>query len=351
MTRAYFRMTARPIMMSLCLCMILVPTVSQEVKSPKIAIGHFVNFDQSNYCQVFKCARCEDDSPWQCEYCNQGYFNYKKQCRKENCTDMNCVDCDEAHPKHCFLCTNGYSSFMSKCAPLWQFYILYGILIAVGIILVIALWFNLRSRRAVGDNLKDSKISPKKSDIEMPMLANFESPNPRAKKVHCGTDIGDLPNIFVTQRSVSIGSPVAVQKYPLGPQGGEITYKQEEWTFKDDGNLQVLNTQFMNIPVSEETSGDKEVVITESKAIKGNFLNLSEEMYEMIELSNNSNGGWTPASRSPRTLSNFSPVKAKKTVHFGGLMKEGAVVDDGHKKDSIEILQDLPETLNQETGL
>jgi hypothetical protein len=259
---------------------------------------------------------------------------------------MNCVDCDEAHPKHCFLCTNGYSSFMSKCAPVWQFYILYGILIVVGIILIIALWFNLRSRRAVGDNLKDSRLDRKKSDIEMPMLANFESSNTRAKKVHCGTDMGDLPNIFVTRRSWSIGSPVAIQKFPLGPEGGEITYKQKEWKFKDDGNLQVLNTQFMNITSNEETAGDKEVVITESKAIKGNFLNLSEEMYEMIEYSNHSNGGRTPISRSIGSLSAFSPVKAKKTVTFGGQVKEEAVVDDGLKKDTIQILQEVPESFN-----
>lgn len=287
MTRAHFRMTASLLKITLSICMILLPTVSLEVKSPKLAIGHLSNLESdSDHCQVYKCARCEDDSPWRCEYCNQGYYNYNNLCRKENCSDMNCVDCDEAHPKHCFLCTNGYSSFMSKCAPLWQFYILYGILIAIAIILVIALWFNLRSRRAVGDSFKDSQKANKKSDIEMPMLAGYESPRKRTIKDHCGTDIRLLPNIFVTQRSISIGSPVAVQKFPLGPEGAEITYDKGEWTYKDDGNLQVMNTQFMNIPISEEKSGDGEMVMMETKGKKGNFLNLSEEMYEMVEFSN-----------------------------------------------------------------
>jgi hypothetical protein len=93
------------------------------------------------------------------------------------------------------------------------------------------------------------------------------------------------------------------------------------------------------------------VVITDSKAIKGNFLNLSEEMYEMIEYSNHSNGGPTPISRSIGSLSAFSPVKAKKTVTFGGQVKEEAVVDDGLKKDTIQILQEVPESFNQETGV
>jgi hypothetical protein len=134
--------------------------------------------------------------------------------------------------------------------------------------------------------LKDAQKANKNSDIEMPMLANYESPPQRAIFGHCGTDMGLLPNIFVTQRSISIGSPVAVQKFPLGPGGAEITYEEGEWTYKDDGNLKVLNTQFMNILTSEETARDGEMVMMETKQKIGNSLNLSEDMYEMIELSN-----------------------------------------------------------------
>jgi len=165
---------------------------------------------------------------------------------------------------------------------------------------------------------------------------------------HCGTDRNLLPNIFVTQRSMSIGSPVAVQKFPLGPEGAEIKLKKEEWTFKDDGNLQVLNTQYMNIPCDKEMLEEKLGSSGEIKFGKGNFLNLSEEVYEMIELSQKSGSVRSQCDESVSCLSDrMSPPKEKKKVTFGGLSRNKTMGDNPQSNLSLDIVEDLPETFDR----
>ena len=177
MKRPHFKLSPYLAKLCLILSMVLAPTFSEHPDNLGPITENLTIFEQSYHCQVYKCAFCHDGSPYQCEYCNQGYQNHRRQCRKEVCSDLNCVDCDDDHPKQCFLCINGYSSFMSKCAPMWQFYILYAILTAVGMILVLVLYFNLKSRSASNTSPKKQERSWKKPEIEMPMLDTNRNQN------------------------------------------------------------------------------------------------------------------------------------------------------------------------------